>query len=786
MQVTAQELQLTHKVHRCIQQQQWHQAKHYCQRLLKADPVDAQVHHLLGLVHVQIAAACNSLELRREYEERAVLAFEAATRHNPTMLEAKINLGHAYLQMQRNADALASYQAALRIAPASDLVYVSLAEAYRQQKDTELALASYGHAIQLAPKNPKHFIKTGNFLRELQRHEDAIAFYEQAIQLDSDNSDAYTQMALAMGELGHIEAAIGCCKIALEIDPKQSIALYQQALFEMRQGNEAVGIQLLDEALKLQPNFSSAWVSKGLILIKQQDFASAKSHLDRAIDLGAYGSDVFQSRALCLKELGDLDKAIDDLEKALEIDPVHDVSLMTLGTISHELKRYESALHLYTRAIQHCPGRVEAYSNLGAVLFDLNRHEDARITLEAALEIDPKMANAWSNLGANLKMLHRFDEALAAYNRVLELSPQKVDALCHKGLVLQDLKRMDEALACYERALEIEPENTLANWNKAFGLLLKGDFAHGWSAYEARWQHKKLNLALRSYAQPRWTGNEPLAGKRILVYCEQGLGDSLQFARFIPALMEQGAEVIFEVQGPLVSLMTRCLTGVRVLELGQPFADFDAHIPLLSLPAALQYVNEKNFTMQRFLAPSNDKIDEWKKRLPNSNRPRIGLAWSGNAAHQNDLNRSIPLVKLLNNLPERYDYICLQNEIRLEDQKALSNSPRVLDFSEDLKDFEDTAALCHLMDLVITVDTSVAHLSASLGKETWVMIPYSPDWRWMLQREDTPWYPSMHLFRQIVPGNWEQNLAKLASVLKTQSTDECFEFGVTQSIPVVV
>ena len=785
MQVTAHELQLTHKVHRCIQQQQWHQAKHYCQRLLKADPIDSQVHHLLGLVYVQIAATCNSLELRREYEERAVSAFEAATRHKPTMLEAKINLGHAYLQVQRTADALASYQAALHMAPASDLVHISLAEAYRQQKDTELALASYGHAIQLAPQNPKHFIKTGNFLRELQRHEEAIAFYEQAIQLDSDNADAYAQMALSMGELGHIEAAIGCCKIALEIDPKQSFAHYQQALFEMRQGNEAIALQLLEVALKLQPNFSAAWMSKGLILIKQQDFATAKSHLDRAIDLGASGPDVFQNRAICLKELGELDKAIDDLEKALEIDPVHDVSLMTLGTISHELKRYESALHLYTRAIEHCPGRVEAYSNLGAVLFDLNRHEDARITLEAALEIDPKMVNAWSNLGASLKMLHRFDEALAAYNRVLELNPQQVDAMCHKGLVLQDLKRMDEALTCYERALEIEPKNTLANWNKAFGLLLKGDFAHGWSAYQARWEHKKLNLTLRSYAQPRWTGNEPLAGKRILVYCEQGLGDSLQFARFIPALIAQGAEVIFEVQPPLVSLMARCLSGVRVLELGQPSADFDAHIPLLSLPAALQCLNEKDFSIPRYLAASTDKIDEWKNRLPFSDRPRIGLAWSGNAAHQNDRNRSIPLDRLLATLPEGYDYICLQNEIRPEDLKALANSPRVCDFTEHLKDFEDTAALCHLMDLVITVDTSVAHLSASLGQKTWVMIPYSPDWRWMLHREDTPWYPSMHLFRQIVPGNWEQNLTRLASLLMTQSPTASFEFGRTQPIPVV-
>jgi len=766
MQVTAQELQLTHKVHHCIQQQQWHQAKHYCQRLLKADPVDAQVHHLLGLVHVQIAAACSSLDLRREHQERAVSAFEAATRHNANMLEAKINLGHAYLQVSRTTDALMAYQDALQQAPNSDLIHISLAEAYRQLKKTDLALASYAQAIKMSPDKTDHLIKTGNFLRELRRHSDAIALYEQAIQIEPDNCDAYAQMSVSMGELGHLDAALGCCKIALEIDPQSSIAYYHQALLEMQRGHDTEALNLLDSALRFKPQLLAAWIGKGVILIKKRQFGPAKSHFDRAIELGASGPEVFQNRALCLKELGELNKAIDDLETALDLDPTNGLSLMTLGTISHDLKRYEAALHLYTQAIQHCPDRVEAYSNLGAVLFDLNRHEDARITLEAALEIDPKLVNAWSNLGANLKMLYRFEEALNAYDRVLELNPQQVDAMCHKGLVLQDLKRMDEALACYEKALEIEPENTLANWNKAFGLLLKGNFANGWDTYEARWQHKELKLTLRSYLQPRWTGNEPLTGKRILVYCEQGLGDTLQFARFVPELMNQGAEVIFEVQPPLVSLMARSLTGVKVLRLGQPDPDFDMHIPLLSLPAALKYANEQNFCMPQFLSASIHKTDEWRKRLPFSNRPRVGLVWSGNAAHQNDRNRSIPLKKLLPALPGGYDYICLQNEIRSDDRLVLANSPHVRDYSEHLKDFEDTAALCQLMDLVIAVDTSVAHLSASLGQTTWTLIPYSPDWRWMLNREDTPWYPSMHLLRQIEPGNWEQTLARLNSELR--------------------
>jgi len=772
MQVTAQELDLTRKVHHCIQQQQWHQAKHYCQRLLKANPVDAQVHHLLGLIHVQIAAASSSADLRREHQERAVSAFEAATRNDPGMLDAHINLGHAYLQVHHIDDALSSYQSALSLAPDSDFIHASMAEAHRRHKHMDQALACYGQAIQLAPQKTGHLINMGNLLRELQRQGDAIACYEQAIQIEPNHAEAYAQMAISMVELGHTDAALGCCKIAIEIDPQLSMAHHHRALLEMRLGDEAAALVSLEAALALQPRLSTAWMSKGLALIKRQDYASAKSDLNRAIELGLSGSDVFQSRALCHKELGQLDKAIDDLETALEIDPTHGGSLMTLGTISHELKRYEAALHLYTQAIQHNPKGVEAYSNLGAVLFDLNRHEDARITLEAAIELDPLQVNVWSNLGANLKALHRFEDALKAYDRVLELDPKHVEAMCHKGLVLQDMKHLEASLACYEQALTLESDNTLAKWNKAIGLLLQGDFAQGWAAYEARWSHKKLNLTLRSYSQPRWTGSESLQGKRVLVYCEQGLGDTLQFARFVPALVHQGAQVFFEVQPQLVSLLSRCLPDVQVFGMGQLTPDFDLHSPLVSLPYALHCTATEHFRPTPYLNASSNKIVEWRERLGDDHHPRIGLVWSGNAAHQNDRNRSIPLQSLLSALPKGYDYICLQNQIRDEDHATLSKASSIRSFTEEIKDFEDTAALCHLMDLVITVDTSVAHLSAAIGKTTWTLIPFSPDWRWMLDRTDTPWYPTMRLHRQLVPGTWNQSLTALtADLLRLLPTD---------------
>lgn len=784
MMETQQPLELPRKVHQCIQQQQWHQAKHHCQRLLKLEPHNAQAHQLLGLIHIQLAGVASSADSRLEHMERALQAFKTATQQAPDMLDAFLNLGNAYLEVQRPRDALNAYQAALSLNPAVDLVHANQAEAFRQLGEHQQALSCLTRALELAPQKLGYLVKTGNLLRELQRHEDAIACYEAAIHQEPNQADAYAQMGVSMAELGHLDAALGCCKIALEIDPKQSTALYHRALIEMRNGNQPAALVSLNAVLDIQPLFVSAWMSKGLLLTNLKDYPAALSALNRAIELGASTADVFQQRALCHQEMEQLDSAVNDLEKALTLDPQHAVSLMTLGVISQKMGRFESAIHFYTQAIQQDPTRVEAYSNLGAVLFESNRFEDARVTLEAAIELNPKLINAWSNLGAALLQLHQFEDSLSAFDQVLALDPDNADALSHKGLVLHDLHRVDDALKCYERALALQPESTLAHWNKAFGLLLKGDMAQGWAQYESRWAHKKNNLILRQYPQERCTADTPVCGKHVFVYSEQGLGDTLMFARFIPDLIRLGARVTFEVQPALVQLLARCLPQAQVIAMGQPAPEFDLHSPLLSLPGILGTQENTIPSAAGYLSASTAKLAEWKQRLGPQTQPRIGLVWSGNAVHQNDRNRSMRLQTLLDALPTGFEYISLQNQVRPEDLDTLHHTSRVVSYAEELKDFEDTAALCRSMDLVITVDTSVAHLSAALGVTTWTLIPCSPDWRWMLHRTDTPWYDHMHLYRQLTPGSWAQALNHLAGDLEktltrdTSSSDISHEWAV--------
>ncbi len=772
MNATSQQLDLSQKVHKCIQQAQWHPAKHHLQRLLKLDPHDAQAYQLLGLVHVQLAKLSTSADLKNEHVERALSAFLSATQLGPHMFDAHLNLGNIYLQTHRYPEAVSSFETALALEPNSDLAHAHLAEAYKLLQVIDKALASYGRALQLAPHKHAYLINAGNLLRESSRFTDAVACYEQAIQIEPEHAEAYAHMAIAMVGLDQVEAALGCCRIALDIDPTLSIAQYHKALIELRQEDRSAALDSLNAALELQPQSAHVWASKGLLLAQMHEPAAAIDALDRAIERGIPSADLYQNRAHCFKELKQLDSALDDLEKALALDPHHPNALMALGVMSQEMGRFEAALGLYARVIEQNPDKAEAYSNLGAVLFELNRFEDSLETLQAAIDLDPSLVTAWSNLGATLTKLYRYEQAVKAYQEVQRLDPTHVDAFSYQGLLLHDLKRLDEAMVCYEKALSLDPENSLASWHRAICLLLQGDFEQGWPAYEARWRHKNLKLHLREYSKPRWTGEQSLKGQHILVYFEQGLGDTLQFARFLPHLVDLGAHVTFEVQPALKQLLARCLPQIHIIGAGEPLPAFDLHVPLMSIPAALHH-KESTFPLSaQYLSAAITKSAEWKRRLGAKSRLRIGLVWSGNPAHQNDRNRTIPLEEFLRALPEGFDYICLQNQIRTCDMEIIGHSDRVQVFATDLQDFEDTAALCQHMDLVVTVDTSVAHLSAALGRPTWTFIPHSSDWRWMMDRNNTPWYESMRLIRQTTPGSWQLELSNLASDLRAFAAHE--------------
>ena len=431
------------------------------------------------------------------------------------------------------------------------------------------------------------------------------------------------------------------------------------------------------------------------------------------------------------------------------------------------LRDMPSALQLFEQAIILDPHRAEAYYKRGNVLKDLGRLEEACSSYDRAVEIKPDYAYAYCNRGTVQQSLGAMAAALSSYDLAIAHNAMDVIAHYNRALLMQIFCRWEEALASYDRAISIDPNYADAQYNRALLQLFLGDFENGWRGYEWRWKNA-TRLAIgdaRHFEKPLWLGKESIAGKRLLLYSEAGLGDTLQFCRYATRCAAEGASVTLQVQAPLVELLSG-LEGVdRVLPDGAALPEFDFQCPLMSMPLAFKTLLVTIPTSPRYLASDEAKVARWRSELGERHRPRIGLVWSGNPKNTIDHSRSIQLADLITRLPPHFQYFRLQNQVRSTDQAALSSST-IVSFSDESLDFANTAALCECMDLVISVDTSVAHLSGALGKRTWMLLPFTPDWRWLRERTDTPWYPTMKLFRQVSAGDWNTALDLIALELR--------------------
>jgi tetratricopeptide (TPR) repeat protein len=366
-----------------------------------------------------------------------------------------------------------------------------------------------------------------------------------------------------------------------------------------------------------------------------------------------------------------------------------------------------------------------------------------------------------------LRELGRLAEALAGYERAIALQPAYADAHHHRGVLLLDLQRLPEAVAAFDTALSLRPGFAEAGRAKSMALLLTGDFERGLPLYE--WRARLAPEAAQGHAP--WLGETPIEGRTVLVWAEQGLGDTLQFCRYVPLLAERAARVVLQAQAPLLPLL-KGLAGVdAVIPLGEAPPPFDDHVPLMSLPLAFGTRLGSIPAPPAYLAADPAKTDAWSQRLGQRARPRIGLVWSGNPDHRNDRHRSLPLARLLAALPAEFDYVSLQKEVRPGDQATLDVHPELRHFGGDLRDFSDTAALVSLMDVVVSVDTSLAHLAGALGKDTRLLLSrIGQDWRWLTGRADTPWYPTLRLYRQGADGSWDRPLGDVSGNLSQYSS----------------
>jgi tetratricopeptide (TPR) repeat protein len=552
-------------------------------------------------------------------------------------------------------------------------------------------------------------------------------------------------------------------------EPSNVPRILAQAAELHRQGYVIGAERLYAAVLAGTPGNADALHAMGVIRLGRGEAGEALRLIGAAMASNAPTPRMLFDLGLAFNALGRHQKALDSFDLAIQLQPDFSEAHGNRGAMLAALGRYNDAIESYRNALAIKPDFADAYCNLGSALTQLRNYDEALASLDRALALRPDYADALYNRGNALKPLKRYEEALASYDRAIALQPNHADAHNNRGQVLRELERYDEALESYDRALALRPQHVMAHCNAAALRLLTGDFERGWAHYEWRWLKKSVIPMKRNFSQPAWNGGDQIADRTILIHSEQGLGDTIQFCRYVPLLAARGAQVIFEVQKPLQTLMASLGGAVQVVPKGDPLPAVDVHCPLVSLPLAFETRLETIPSATGYLSAPAQNAAAWQSRLQDQPRPRIGLVWSGNPGHERDRERSIRLrefLPLLDAPGADATFVSLQNDVRPEDAPLLKERGDILDYGKALENFSDTAALISQLDLVISVDTSVAHLAGALGKPVWILLTYFPDWRWLLGRNDSPWYPTAHLFRQDESRAWDGVITRVRRALE--------------------
>jgi tetratricopeptide (TPR) repeat protein len=522
----------------------------------------------------------------------------------------------------------------------------------------------------------------------------------------------------------------------LKAAPNHFDALNLLGTIKAQQGHVGEAHRLFAAAVKANPAAAPALSNLGQALHALKRNTEALEHLDRARALAPDDVNILYQHANVLLSLDRPSEALAEFQAVLAQlppqAPQHVEARINCGLAQAALGRPEAALAEFDAALALMPGHPAAHYNRGVALIKLGRYEEAVIANDAALAAEPGHGNAWLNRGKALAQLNRYDEAMASYGEVLAIKKDHADA----------------------------------HFNQALALLTQGQYRPGFTAYEWRWRRTGM-APQKSRGKPLWLGEYPLARKTVLLHGEQGLGDTIQFARYVPVLAAAGARVVLEVQPELKALMSRLDGTPSVIARGDAPGDqnlaFDVHCPLGSLPLALKTESGNVPARVPYLTADGARLAKWSAEIGALPAPRIALAWSGNPDHDNDRNRSIAL-RRLKPLFEggAASFISIQRELHGDDAQALAAS-RITHVGAELEDFADTAAVLALCDLVITVDTAAAHLAGAMGRPVWVLVPFAPDWRWTLSGETTPWYPTARLFRQTKPDDWDDVIARVGA-----------------------
>ena len=553
-------------------------------------------------------------------------------------------------------------------------------------------------------------------------------------------------------------------KILKEILKKKSDyldALHLLGHVYLIQKNYNLALNYYNKATKINSNFSDIWVNKGVIYKNIGNYNQSLESYNKAIQIKSNYLEAWFNLGNLHLRLKDFNETIKSFKKVLELNPKNIDALLNLGFSYLKLKKYQNALDHYDKAIKINPNFAKAWSNKGIVLKELKKYQNALNHYNKAIQIDPNYAKAWSNKGVVLERLGKILDALDHYNKAIEIDPNYAKAWCNKGAALTILGNFNEAIECYDKSISLDKNLSESKFNKSIILLSKGDFDQGWKLYEERWNFEN-NLILKFQTIKRLENLENIANKKILIWYEQGLGDTLHFYRYLKLLIGLKAKVTFLVQNPIKDLFPKfknmkILTDVNKM-------DFDFQLPLLSLPKIFK-TNLKNIPPILPLK-INKEIEEFYKRklnLKKNNKMNIGIALSGNKNNVNNNLRSISLdtIEPIINIG---NYFVLQNEIDEKDQIFIKKNKNIQYFGNET--LENIAALIKNLDLIITVDTVFVHISGTLNKNTILLLNSSCDWRWMNSSKQTPWYPSIKIFKTVSLNNWKPVILRLKNEVK--------------------
>jgi tetratricopeptide (TPR) repeat protein len=624
----------------------------------------------------------------------------------------------------------------------------------------EEAAIRYARALDLDPNLAEVHINLGLLLEGQGKVNEAVARYRRALALKPKLAEAHSNLGNALRTQGKLDEAVARYERALVLKPDFAEAHYNFGNVLQTQGKTDEAKARFEQALALKPTLAEAHCHLGNILQSEGKHDEAVARYEQALLLNPNYAEAHYNFGNALQVHGDTSQAIERYEWALALKPNLMEAHHNLGKALETHGRFDQAIAHYEQTLAIRPDYAEAHNSLGVTLMRQGKRDEAIPHFEQALALKPTYAAAYTNLGNVLVDVCRPTEAVVCHERALALKPDFVEAHCGLGAALHVQGKIGEAIEHFERALAVKPDSVQAKLSLSMVQLLLGDFSSGWRNYEVRHQQLGLN---RNFLQPQWSG-EPLNGARILIHAEQGLGDCIQFLRYIPMVQLAGGTVVLEIPVGLRRLATQ-LTGVTdLVSSGESLPQFDWHCPLMSLPLAFGTSLETIPAHVPYIPIPEDARHRAATHSWPAEGLRVGLVWAGNPTNNQDRYRSIPpsLLEPLHNLNGVHLFSL---QVGHTSGEGTETGGAITDLASVMSDMADTAAILEQLDLIISVDTSVAHLAGALGRPIWLLLPFTADWRWLQAREDSPWYPTMRLFRQPKLGDWEAVIEEVHNAL---------------------